>query len=852
MGLFLRSRSSDLITGIGVTLILYGFCTVVYSAWDVGLTADERIFTYFGLDYLRGDMSEQTETPPFSRWFGALGAMATGVEWSQEGLRELEKLQLANETIFSYRMSHAVMYLVCSLWILLVLIRNLGVWTGLVFATLISLDPSIKAFSALNVTDANVAWLVGIASTHLYLFLSRDNLGCVSSVGVKGPRYLHFATASFIAGLAVTAKITALLYLPFFALAGGLAIYRRMRFHGASRTIANCPALSWLHSLLIFVVVGASFFIGGVTLGYLGDLKGAVENLLHIILYQSTHNTAGHPTALFGDYRTHGFWYYFLVVFLFKTPLALLVIFSVAIVFLTQALISRTDDEACRRKLRQILDISVCFFLPAVFIFIFLSAGNIHIGIRYLLPAIMLLWIGTAIAVFHFSCLAPRTLKIGILPVVVIGLLADISTLKDGAYLSSFNILAPEPSLNFSDSNSNWHQGLPKHLAEKFEDYESFNGFIGDYLSVEGETSSIIASALNIGGTYGITSQAMLRPFVPKAEVAGHRLYTLTNSDWYRLLYNEVAPPDEDWFAEYLNKLSSPLALSKMESECTEHVETFVLDLKKYVFPSEEFLLKESTFADYVKGNQDLWAAYQLSSGITIEEWGRRYWNQFGFKENRSAQPYRSAYQHFNSVDQILEFRRENKLAKIFFEESKEHVAIHKQKKIVEELVSAFVGHDSTQQQRANGLLNDLKWEEDYAGLRRNLALVSRRLDLMSLRLHGQRVLEGPKEGNAFGIGAMVKLEIPIVTPGPHQLLVEIDYRRAKKLGLSSPKSMVVYANDQPILVGGDQIKFVDGTEIGMMNRSEFDISRDHAVIELYLESHARIRNLLLMWQTCH
>ena len=108
MGLFLRSRSSDLITGIGVTLILYGFCTVVYSAWDVGLTADERIFTYFGLDYLRGDMSEQTETPPFSRWFGALGAMATGVEWSQEGLRELEKLQLANETIFSYRMSHAL------------------------------------------------------------------------------------------------------------------------------------------------------------------------------------------------------------------------------------------------------------------------------------------------------------------------------------------------------------------------------------------------------------------------------------------------------------------------------------------------------------------------------------------------------------------------------------------------------------------------------------------------------------------------------------------------------------------------------------------------------------------------
>ncbi len=71
-------RKSNWISAVGALLIIYGFSSVIFSAWDLGVTADERIFTYFGLDYLRGDMSAQNMTPPFSRWFGALGASLVG------------------------------------------------------------------------------------------------------------------------------------------------------------------------------------------------------------------------------------------------------------------------------------------------------------------------------------------------------------------------------------------------------------------------------------------------------------------------------------------------------------------------------------------------------------------------------------------------------------------------------------------------------------------------------------------------------------------------------------------------------------------------------------------------------
>ena len=165
-------KVTDLLVNLaGLGLILYGFCTVLYSAWDLNVTADERIYVEYGLDYLRGDFTRHNTTPPFSRWFGAIGSNLAGLAWLSSEVADNSKSILVAETVFGYRVSHVLLYLIGALFIYQVILARAGAWNALIFSTYVGLDPTLKAFSALNVTDANVAWLLALAGIHLYLYV---------------------------------------------------------------------------------------------------------------------------------------------------------------------------------------------------------------------------------------------------------------------------------------------------------------------------------------------------------------------------------------------------------------------------------------------------------------------------------------------------------------------------------------------------------------------------------------------------------------------------------------------------------------------------------------------------------
>ena len=164
-------KRSLIVNLVGLGLILYGFCTVLYSAWDLDVTVDERHYVALGLDYLRGDMTKQNvDTGPFSRWFGTTAPYLAGLAWAESEVADKAKPLLVAQTLFAYRIPHILLYLIGALWLYQVIVAKVGSWPALVFATYVGLDPTLKAFSALHVTDANVAWLLALAAIHLYLY----------------------------------------------------------------------------------------------------------------------------------------------------------------------------------------------------------------------------------------------------------------------------------------------------------------------------------------------------------------------------------------------------------------------------------------------------------------------------------------------------------------------------------------------------------------------------------------------------------------------------------------------------------------------------------------------------------
>jgi hypothetical protein len=845
-------RKSNWISAVGALLIIYGFSSVIFSAWDLGVTADERIFTYFGLDYLRGDMSAQNMTPPFSRWFGALGASLVGEAWPQAGLTEIEKLQLVNETVFFYRISHAVLFLICCVWIFKVITLQKGVWAGLAFATFVSLDPSIKALSALNVTDANVSLLIAVSGIHLYLFLTAKTR---DSLSLRKRKYIDLIIASFFSGIAVTAKVTGFLYLPFIALAVLVSTYRGHGVSSQSRRLKGALTLDWILGIVVLGGLAGFACIGGVTLGYLGDLSVGVANLLDIVFFQSDHNVSGHPSALFGQYRTHGFWYYFPVVFFFKTPLPLLVLLAVSLVSIFSYF--KRHAEVCfeERQKTDLIGVAIAFFLPAFFIFVFLSFGNIHIGIRYLLPAIILLWIGLSVIVFAPTSLegASKWRKGILVMVIIFGLAGDFRTLEKGAYLSFFNFLTPDPVLNFSDSNSSWRQGLPKHLSGDYQTYQEFSGFIGDYVSVTGEDSAILANAANLGGTRGINTHIMLRPFPPEAKISGHRLYILENTDWYRLLSNKLRPPSQmQRDPESVQLLSQPLQVSHIERVCPRKLVTNALDLGKLIEDYQNPVVNGWTLEDYVKENNDLWVEFESNLPGDIEQYGRSHWIKQGFREGREVTPYQLSSGQIYSLDGFEKYSSNHAVLKTLFGSGEAQFGHDKQKAIITDLFLHSSTENLQEKMRLEAFLENMPRVNSYTGIRENLSLATKAVDLPHLNYSGG-VSEETKDkyGVLRAVAFFAKLELPTIKIGEHQLLIEIDYRRAKKLGLRYPKSMVIFVDGRPVMLGGHDVELISGPELGLMNWVQFNTVGKNLSIELFLEPHARIRNMLLLWQSC-
>jgi hypothetical protein len=159
------------------------------------------------------------------------------------------------------------------------------------------------------------------------------------------------------------------------------------------------------------------------------------------------HMEMGHPAFFLGQYSLEGWWNYFLVAFLIKTPTGSLVL------ILTAAVLYRVGKPLRGTEI-------IVLLVPVVLFFVTTTRGRINIGLRHLLPVYPLLFVFASRLVtvqFRRGWVTP------LLFVIPIALTA-VSSLRIAPHqLAYFNELVGGPGEGYrylSDSNLDWGQDL--------------------------------------------------------------------------------------------------------------------------------------------------------------------------------------------------------------------------------------------------------------------------------------------------------------------------------------------------------------------------------------------------------
>ncbi|HAM36060.1 MAG TPA: hypothetical protein DCP85_09075 [Elusimicrobia bacterium] len=418
------------------------------------------------------------------------------------------------ETIVFRARASVIVFVVLLLACCFLLTRRLfGPLPAFIFLFLYSFCPNILAYSSLVSEDAVIAALFYASVLSFICLLSEQTRRSATIAGV-------------FLGLALISKFTAVLILPVLAIVLALAMYRKD------------PGIASPRKLLIDLLVFAATSALVVAAAYLA---------VHLPLYASAlRNTAlyqarGHMTYCLGKFSGDGFWYYYLVCILLKTPLALFGLLAMS----ASILISR----AGWRDLKPLL-----LAIPVILLVLVASANRIQVGVRYILPIYPFLFCIAAFA-------AARYWKAGALLCL---LFAVSSVAAHPDYLSYFNGLAGGSARGIrylSDANVDWGQDLwalreyvrengvsdvilsyygatvPESMGFPFQNLYSF-GLYGksDHLNSLKPAREILAvSATNLNGLYlreklGPDPFAWLRPRKPMGRVGGSIfLYDITH-----------------------------------------------------------------------------------------------------------------------------------------------------------------------------------------------------------------------------------------------------------------------------------------------------------------------------------
>ncbi len=178
----------------------------------------------------------------------------------------------------------------------------------------------------------------------------------------------------------------------------------------------------------------------------------------------SEFNTGGHNAYLLGQHSMFGWWYYFPVVFLVKTPTAVLLLTAVCLMLGAAALGRYIRNWRSRFPIRKMPFRWIVVTLPPALYAAVLLTSHVDLGVRYLLPIYPFLFVLLAAVVFHTRWQWFRKVRVPLLAAICALQLFETARIYPH-YLAFFNTVSGGPDngpLYLADSNIDWGQDVKK------------------------------------------------------------------------------------------------------------------------------------------------------------------------------------------------------------------------------------------------------------------------------------------------------------------------------------------------------------------------------------------------------
>ena len=448
------------------------------QVWDEGFELGS------GYSYLKtGRLRFNLEQPPLAKVLAAVPLLYLNPSLPTQHSSWINKqdIEFGVEFLYHNRVPADTMLMAARTMIILLTVALgllVAVWTrrrfgsapALLAVAFFAFDPNLLAHGHYATTDLAATFFIFAACVAWDAFL-------------ESKRKLHLVLAGVLLGFAIGTKFSALMLLPVYAILYAIRwrLQRdRFSFWHFAGALAAVAAIAYVAVVLVYLPE-AKFFVPswamkrpGPPLQTVVDCNNAMGGLLcrvgrlaslqansfyHGFSDFAGHNAGGHPSYLLGQYSDFGWWYYFPIVFLVKTPTAVLLLF-----FLVScgALLALFRGEF-RVQAKHLTGSWAAVLVPAGVYFGLSMTSHIDLGIRHLLPFYPFLFVGIAAGVFALFEKRPSWIK-PLLGVACLLLSAEsLAAYPD--YLSFFNAASGgtwQGPHYLLDSNIDWGQDLKK------------------------------------------------------------------------------------------------------------------------------------------------------------------------------------------------------------------------------------------------------------------------------------------------------------------------------------------------------------------------------------------------------
>jgi hypothetical protein len=347
------------------------FCLALYNISEKSLTCDEIVYIPAGYSYLKTfDYWMNREHPPLAKLLAATPllflqpilptdsplwrARNKQLEFSREFL--IVRNTNTDQLVFWARVPMILVGVLLGVFVF-VWARDLyGEFAGYLALILHSFSPTILAEATRATTDIGVTCFSFISMYYLWKFLS------------KGQKPALWLSGVFL-GLSLATKFTALYLIPLFLLFAGLGAYWEYRVRSLSFFYKTEQGRGVLRNLIRIFATGFGVLV--LTYGVIH-----FDRFISGLLFQFLHNKGGHPAFLMGEHSMGGWPHYFLVVFLIKTPLALLLLTALICLWY------RNTHPQTKQALKQ----DLFLLLPIIVVLGAATMSRLNIGVRYILP----------------------------------------------------------------------------------------------------------------------------------------------------------------------------------------------------------------------------------------------------------------------------------------------------------------------------------------------------------------------------------------------------------------------------------------------------------------------------------